>query len=73
MNVDAIMSRDLRIVDAGATLAEAAARMREEGVGWLPVVLDGAILGVISLGDLATCDGKESLTGSTLRQIATDA
>lgn len=47
-----LMVREVLTVEPGATLAEAAQRMREENVGMLPIVEQGILRGVITDRDL---------------------
>jgi CBS domain-containing protein len=51
--VDEWMSRDPATIGAGATVSEALNRMLEEGFRHLPVLEDGALIGVVSLRDLS--------------------
>jgi len=50
--VDTVMQREIAIIDSAATLGEAAAMMRELGVGCLPVARDRRLVGIITRGDL---------------------
>jgi CBS domain-containing protein len=50
--VGEVMIRDVITIDSGATLLEAAERMRDANVGMLPVIQDGAVSGVITDRDL---------------------
>jgi CBS domain-containing protein len=52
MQVKEIMSRDLTIVSADATLKDAAALMKESDVGMLPVISDGLLFGVVTDRDI---------------------
>jgi CBS domain-containing protein len=52
MEVRDIMSREVCIADAGASLAEAAAAMADEGVGALPVGDRGRLVGLITDRDI---------------------
>lgn len=51
--VGPLSSSDLIGVDAGADIAVAARLMRDHAVGRLPVLQDGQVTGIVSLGDLA--------------------
>jgi CBS domain-containing protein len=51
--VGPLSTADLIGVDADADTAEAARLMREHAVRRLPVIEDGQVAGVVSLGDLA--------------------
>jgi CBS domain-containing protein len=50
--VAAVMSTEIFVISAGATLGEAAAAMSALNVGFLPVVRDELVVGVITRGDL---------------------
>jgi CBS domain-containing protein len=47
------MSKDPTTIDAGASVAEALDRLLEEGFRHLPVMADGALVGMVSLRDLS--------------------
>ena len=49
---------------------EAAALMSEHQVRRLPVVENNRLVGIVSLGDLAVKEGKDSRTGDTLQSIS---
>jgi len=51
--VGPLSSSDLIGVDAGADIAVAARLMRDHAVRRLPVLQDGQVTGIVSLGDLA--------------------
>ena len=51
--VGPLSSSDLIGVDAGADVAVAARLMRDHAVRRLPVLQDGQVTGIVSLGDLA--------------------
>ena len=52
VRVSEIMSTDLVIATPGTSLAEAAATMRNEKVGSLPVLEDGRVVGILTETDL---------------------
>ncbi len=54
--VGPLSSGDLIGVDVDAGTAEAARLMREHAIGRLPVIEDGQVAGMVSLGDLALQD-----------------
>jgi CBS domain-containing protein len=58
--VGPLCSGELIGVDADADAAEAARLMRENAVRRLPVIENGKVAGVISMGDLAVLDGRLS-------------
>jgi hypothetical protein len=55
------MQREVYVVDASATLGEAAAAMRELDVGCLPVTRDHHLVGIITRGDLVRSGLPEEL------------
>lgn len=55
--VGPLSSSDLIGVDADADTAVAARLMRDHAVGRLPVLQDGQVTGIVSLGDLTFPDG----------------
>jgi CBS domain-containing protein len=57
--VHAIMQRDIAVIDASASLGEAAAMMRELDVGCLPVARDRRLVGIITRGDLVRSGLRE--------------
>lgn len=57
--VQAVMQPDVALIDATATLGEAAAMMRALGVGCLPVARDKRLVGIITRGDLVRCGLRE--------------
>jgi CBS domain-containing protein len=52
MRVDEIMTRNVVMIPADATLVEAAELMRKHQVGFLPVVTAGALVGVVTDRDI---------------------
>jgi CBS domain-containing protein len=50
--VNDVMIRDVVTVDSGATLLDAATRMRDANVGMLPVLEAGAVRGIVTDRDL---------------------
>lgn len=54
--VHLVMSSPPITIDSQATVAEAAARMLATGVGCLPVVHAGRVVGLVTRGDLARLD-----------------
>lgn len=60
--VGPLCSGDLVGVAADADLAQAAQLMRDNAVRRLPVINDGQVVGIVSMGDLAVCaDGDSAL------------
>jgi CBS domain-containing protein len=62
--VGPLSTGDLIGVDADQDVAEAARLMREHAVRRLPVVADGAVAGVVTLGDLAPLAGPAQPGGA---------
>ena len=65
-----IMSRRCATVPPDADVREAARRMAAEQVRRLPVVEDGRLVGILSLGDLARCGRYEMEVSQTLTVIS---
>ena len=68
--VGPLSSGDLIGVDVDADTAEAARLMRENTVRRLPVIEDGQIAGMVSLGDLALQDDPASALAGVSRAAA---
>ena len=72
------MNRPVRDICTGAVVAaspdmstrEAAQLMSEHQVRRLPVVENDRLIGIVSIGDLAVKEGKDSRTGDTLQSIS---
>jgi acetoin utilization protein AcuB len=58
------MSREVFAVPPGATLADAVAAMSGLGIGCLPVVAGGLLVGVLTRGDLRRAGVPEALLGA---------
>jgi CBS domain-containing protein len=54
MKVRQIMTPNVVSIDPEASLLQAARLMTEQDFGWLPVVVDGKVIGVVSDRDIAT-------------------
>jgi len=66
------MTSNLIAVTPETDLEEAAKMMAREQVRRLPVVEEGCLVGMLSLGDIATAlPGNDSLVAETLRRIST--
>jgi len=65
-----IATTDLVFVKPDATTREAEKLMSERQVRRLPVVENGRLVGIVSLGDIAVKEGKDSRTGDTLENIS---
>lgn len=72
------LSRPVRDICTGALVAanpdmstrEAAQLMSDHQVRRLPVVENDRLVGIVSIGDLAVKEGKDSRTGDTLQAIS---
>lgn len=58
-----VMSGDLVAVETDQTVDEAIALMRENALRRLPVIQDGRLAGIVSLGDLAVQRDEDSVIG----------
>ena len=69
--VDDIVTDDPVCITADKSTADAEELMAEHQVRRLPVVdEDGNLVGIVSLGDLAVKDARDSRTGDTLESIS---
>jgi len=69
--VDDIVTDDVVCVTAEMSTADAAELMSEHQVRRLPVVDDDEnLIGIVSLGDLAVKEGRETRMGETLENIS---
>jgi signal-transduction protein with cAMP-binding, CBS, and nucleotidyltransferase domain len=68
--VGPLSSADLIGVEADADAREAARLMREHAVRRLPVIDDGQVAGMVSLGDLAVQDDPASALATVSRATA---
>lgn len=68
--VQDIMSREVETARPEEAPKEAAARMAERQVRRLPVVSDGAVVGMVALGDLATSRRCDTEAGEALSGIS---
>ena len=75
---DGELSRSVRDICTGAVVAatpdmstrEAAQLMSDHQVRRLPVVENERLVGIVSIGDLAVKEGKDTRTGDTLQSIS---
>src|SRR5258706_8591434 len=65
-----IATRDFVSVRSDATTRDVEKLMSQKQVRRLPVVDNGQLVGIVSLGDLAVKEGKDSRTGETLENIS---
>jgi CBS domain-containing protein len=65
-----ICSRDLVCATPDMSTREATRIMSERQIRRLPVVEGDRLVGIVSIGDIAVKEGKDSRTGETLEQIS---
>ena len=65
-----ICSRDLVCATPDMSTREATRIMSERQIRRLPVVEGDRLVGIVSIGDIAVEEGKDSRTGETLEQIS---
>ena len=70
MTAENIISENLETIDPDADVQEAARLMGERQIRRLPVVEEGRLLGMISLGDIAVKHEDERVGGETLENIS---
>ena len=68
--VGSIASQDVICASPDMSTREASELMSEHQVRRLPVVENDRLVGIVSLGDLAVKEGKDSRTGDTLQGIS---
>jgi CBS domain-containing protein len=68
--VSEISTKDLIFVKPGDSTKEATRIMAERQIRRLPVVENDRLVGIVSLGDIAVKEGKDSRTGDTLEEIS---
>ncbi|MFW6158703.1 MAG: CBS domain-containing protein [Planctomycetota bacterium] len=74
MNVQDVMTKKVVQVDRETSLADAATMMKNEDVGWLPVVFEGRVQGVVSDRDIVTravSEGRDA-GSTTVGDVMTD-
>jgi CBS domain-containing protein len=69
-SVTNIMSDHLITIGPDASIEEAAHKMAEHQIRRLPVVENGALIGIVSLGDLAIHDYSDDQAGEALSEIS---
>lgn len=67
MNVKQIMTGGVEMIDANATMADAAKKMRELDVGFIPVTSDGNIAGVLTDRDIVVRGVAEGMEPSSAK------
>ena len=65
-----IATRDLVFVKPGDSTRDAEKIMSQRQVRRLPVVENDRLVGIVSIGDIAVKEGKDSRTGDTLENIS---
>lgn len=65
------MTPDPSTVSPDEDVKRAAEIMSREQIRRLPVVENGTLVGIVSLGDVAVDSGKDRVSGDTLEQIST--
>lgn len=68
--VQSVLSPDLVVATPDMSTADAAKLMAEHQVRRLPVVDGDRLVGIVSIGDLAVKEGKDSRVGDTLEDIS---
>lgn len=75
MDIKDIMSRNVEVVSAGASLRDAARKMKELDVGLIPVCDGDRLKGVLTDRDItirATADGRDPATTMVSEVMSTD-
>ena len=70
LNVEDILSEDIEVVDPDTKVEEALEIMGRRQIRRLPVVENGELVGMVSLGDLAVKQGDQQETAETLRDVS---
>src|SRR4051812_15196698 len=70
VTADDILSEALEVVGPDADAAEALDIMGRTQIRRLPVVDNGELIGMVSIGDLAVKQGDEQETGETLKNVS---
>lgn len=65
-----ILTEALEVVDPDTDVAEALEMMGRHQIRRLPVVENGELVGMVSIGDLAVKQGDEQETGETLKDVS---
>ncbi len=68
--VEEILTEELHTIEPDADIDDAALIMSERQIRRLPVVEEGELVGVISLGDIAVNQGNTDTAGETLQDIS---
>ncbi len=65
-----ILTENIEVVDPDTDVAEALELMGRHQIRRLPVVENGELVGMVSIGDLAVKQGGEQETGETLKDVS---
>ena len=68
--VDEFETPDLIAATPDMSLEEAADMMSENQIRRLPVMENGSLVGIVTLGDLVLADGEEQLAGHALHEVS---
>jgi CBS domain-containing protein len=69
-NVEQVMTHEVVSISPEASVEEAAQLMAQHQIRRLPVVENGQIVGMVSLGDLSTREQSNEKAGQALSQIS---
>ncbi|WP_235832806.1 CBS domain-containing protein [Gottfriedia acidiceleris] len=69
-NASQVMSNNIVTIDCNASLQEASNLMAQHQIRRLPVVENGNLVGMLSLGDLAVHEQSDESAGEALSQIS---
>jgi RNA polymerase-binding transcription factor DksA len=64
--VEALMTRDVLTAQPDDTVESARKRMVDEGISALPVVEEGALVGIVTATDVLRCERQEALVGAVM-------
>ncbi len=70
VTLDEILTRTVETVTPDMQLSEARDLMAERKVRRLPVVKDGELVGILSIGDVALADASKRAVGETLEEVS---
>jgi len=70
VTLDEILTRAVTAVSLDVQLSEARELMAERKIRRLPVLKDGELVGIVSIGDLAIADASKRAVGEALEEIS---